>query len=68
MTDEDVYVLLSLFTDSGRFQVGKKIKDHKGKTAPCGDQYVKLETTRNGTLTVAAKSSHDKMFAWNIKT
>lgn len=61
MPDEDVthiYVLLSLslFTDGGRFQVGKKIKDHKGKTVLRGDQDIKLETTRNCTLAPAAKT------------
>lgn len=61
MPDEDlvhIYVLLSLslLTDGGKFQVGKKIKDHKGKTVLRGDQDVKLETTRNGALTAAAKT------------
>lgn len=36
--------------------MGKKIKDHKGETVLRGDQDVKLETTRKGTLTVAAKT------------
>lgn len=36
--------------------MGKKIKEHKGKTVLRRDQDVKLETTRNGTLTVAANT------------